>query len=69
MFKKENDPKAALVLPLLSYIDFFKPTYVILENVANILQWKLHNPVDTAMEGIPMGGVRFLMSALVALGY
>ncbi|KAI0368858.1 S-adenosyl-L-methionine-dependent methyltransferase [Pilatotrama ljubarskyi] len=72
MFRKANDRKSHLLLNLLSWVDFLRPKYCIFENVRGFLSYNLHARQAGKYRvegGIAMGGVKFLVHALLAMGY
>ncbi|KAH7886266.1 S-adenosyl-L-methionine-dependent methyltransferase [Phlebopus sp. FC_14] len=72
MFPKAKDKKSNLILSVLSWVDFLKPKYCIFENVKGFLQFNLrsHQRGPYAVTGgIPMGGLKFVIRALLDMGY
>ncbi|KAJ7687355.1 S-adenosyl-L-methionine-dependent methyltransferase [Mycena rosella] len=72
MYRKAEDPKSNLMLTAASYIDFFRPNYVFLENVPGFLKYNLlAQQVDRhRLEGgIEMGGLKLLIRALIDMKY
>ncbi|KAH9984055.1 S-adenosyl-L-methionine-dependent methyltransferase, partial [Russula compacta] len=72
MFQKANDVKSNLILNLLSWVDFLEPKYCIFENVRGFLSYNLNAiQVDEhrTAGGISMGGLKFLVHAMLALNY
>jgi hypothetical protein len=68
MYKKANDRKSSLVVPLLSFVDFYRPNYVFIENVPGFLYFNLlarQKDKHTLEGGIKQGGVKLLIRALV----
>ena len=72
MFQKADDRKSHLILNLLSWVDFLEPKFCFFENVRGFLQYNL-NAVQASRYkvsgGIHMGGLKFLVRALVTMGY
>jgi DNA (cytosine-5)-methyltransferase 1 len=72
MFQKANDIKSNLILNLLSWVDFLKPTYCIFENVRGFLSYNL-NAIQLdehrTSGGISMGGLKFLVHAMLTMKY
>jgi DNA (cytosine-5)-methyltransferase 1 len=72
MFQKANDVKSNLILNLLSWVDFLQPQYCIFENVRGFLSYNLNAiQVDEhrTAGGISMGGLKFLVHAMLAMKY
>ena len=55
---------------MLSYVEFYKPAYFLLENVVGLLNFKLGGEQDgqRIVNGVKMGVVKFIIRALVCLG-
>lgn len=55
---------------MLSQVEFYEPSYFLLENVTGLLQFPLNGrQVDrSVVGGIKMGVVKFIFRALIALG-
>ncbi|KAI0069446.1 S-adenosyl-L-methionine-dependent methyltransferase [Panus rudis PR-1116 ss-1] len=72
MYQKANDRKTHLILNLLSWVDFMKPKYCFFENVRGFMYHKL-NAVQanrySLTGGIDMGGLKFRVRAMIAMGY
>ncbi|KAF8640653.1 hypothetical protein AX17_000310 [Amanita inopinata Kibby_2008] len=72
MFKHANDPKSNLILNALSYVDFYRPVLCYFENVPGFLNYAL-NATQASMHrlegGIPMGGLKIVVRALIDMGY
>lgn len=68
MFRSANDRKNNLILTTLSYIDFYKPSFVYFENVPGFLKFALGaeqlNLHQTA-GGIEGGGLKLCVKALL----
>ncbi|KAF7307248.1 Mitogen-activated protein kinase [Mycena indigotica] len=72
MFRKAEDKKGNLILTTLSYIDFFRPTYVFLENVPGFLRFNLgarQTSIHTVEGGEDMGGLALTYRALLEMDY
>ncbi|KAI9070389.1 S-adenosyl-L-methionine-dependent methyltransferase [Trametes sanguinea] len=72
MFRRANDRKSHLMLNLLSWVDFLKPKYCFFENVRGFLSYSLHARQAGRYRvegGIKMGGLKFFVRALLAMGY
>ncbi|KAH9932061.1 S-adenosyl-L-methionine-dependent methyltransferase [Epithele typhae] len=72
MFQKANDRKSHLILNLLSWVDFLKPKFCFFENVKGFLSYRLHAHQagkHRLKGGIKLGGLKFLVYALVQLKY
>ncbi|KAI0324519.1 S-adenosyl-L-methionine-dependent methyltransferase [Cubamyces sp. BRFM 1775] len=72
MFRKANDRKSHLMLNLLSWVDFLKPKYCFFENVRGFLSYNLHARQAGRYRvegGIKMGGLKFFVRCLLAMGY
>jgi DNA (cytosine-5)-methyltransferase 1 len=71
-FQKANDIKSNLILNLLSWVDFLQPKYCVFENVRGFLSYNLNAiQVDEhrTTGGISMGGLKFLVHAMLAMKY
>lgn len=71
-FKKADDIKNSLVCTALSYVDFYKPEYFLLENVRGMVAFKLGGEQDGTNKikgGIKMGVVKFILRCLTSMGY
>ncbi|KIM90499.1 hypothetical protein PILCRDRAFT_766532 [Piloderma croceum F 1598] len=70
MFQKANDIKSNLILNVLSWVDFLKLKFCILENVCGFLFFN-HNATQAGIhcvEGsIEMSGLKFVICALVEM--
>ncbi|OSD08481.1 S-adenosyl-L-methionine-dependent methyltransferase [Trametes coccinea BRFM310] len=66
--RRSDDIRSTLVCNMISYVEFYRPSYFLLENVVGLLSYKLD--VDP-QEGncIKMGVVKFILSSLINLGY
>ncbi|KAJ1935522.1 hypothetical protein FBU59_005358, partial [Linderina macrospora] len=71
-FIKADDIKTSLIANALSYVDFYRPTYFLLENVRGLLDYKLGGKqVGTGRVegGIKMGVLKFILRTLTTMGY
>ena len=62
-FKKTNDIKNSLIATYLSYVDFYRPEYFLLENVRGLLVHKLGGQQvgeNRQTGGIQMGTVKYI---------
>ncbi|KAJ6513941.1 S-adenosyl-L-methionine-dependent methyltransferase [Mycena vitilis] len=72
MYRTVEDHRSNLLLTLISYVDFFKPDFLFLENVPAFLRYKLlaeqvsRHRVDG---GIEMGALKLLLRALLDMRY
>ncbi|PIL29860.1 DNA methyltransferase [Ganoderma sinense ZZ0214-1] len=72
MFQKANDRKSHLILNLLSWVDYLRPKYCVFENVRGFLSYNLNASQagrHRVRGGIKMGGLKFLVHALLTMGY
>lgn len=72
MFKRADDIKSNLILNALSWVDFTRPDICYFENVPGFLRFAfdaVQSGVHRVEGGIPMGGLKFLVRALVDMGY
>jgi DNA (cytosine-5)-methyltransferase 1 len=55
---------------MLSYVEFYRPSYFLLENVIGLLQYPLMGRMvgRAFVEGIKMGVVKFIVRSLTCLG-
>ncbi len=71
-FKKSDDIKNTLVATCLSYVDFYRPTYFLLENVRGMLNFRLggtQQPGSKKIEGgIKFGVLKFIIRCLTSMG-
>jgi|SRR5882762_7194253 len=56
---------------MLSYVEFYRPSYFLLENVVGLLQFPLMGRMvgRSFVEGIKMGVVKFIVRSLTCLGF
>lgn len=72
MYQRAHDRKSHLMLTLLSWVDFLRPKYCFFENVKGFLNYNLHASQASRYRvegGIDKGGLKFLVHALLAMGY
>lgn len=72
MFKTANDIKSNLMLTALSWVDFYRPKFVYMENVTGFLSFHLNTRQATLHRvegGVTMGGLKLLVRALLEMGY
>ncbi|KAF9444348.1 S-adenosyl-L-methionine-dependent methyltransferase [Macrolepiota fuliginosa MF-IS2] len=72
MFKTANDAKSNLMLTALSWVDFYRPKFVYMENVSGFLSFRLNSRQATLHRvegGVAMGGLKLLVRALLDMGY
>ncbi|KAG2218876.1 hypothetical protein INT45_003943 [Circinella minor] len=62
-FKKPDEIKNTLVCTALSYVDFYKPSYFLLENVRGLVSYKL------GAEKTPNGVLKYILRCLTSMGY
>lgn len=71
-FPKADDVLNSLIATTLSCVDFYRPTYFLLENVRGMVDFKLGGVQETKARmsgGIKLGVVKFILRALTAMGY
>lgn len=56
---------------MLSFVEFYNPQYVLIENVTGLLHFRLKGKQDgnRIIGGIEAGMVKFIMRAFTSLGY
>ncbi|KIO27926.1 hypothetical protein M407DRAFT_22836 [Tulasnella calospora MUT 4182] len=65
-FKKDDDPRHSLSLTALSFVDLYRPSYVILENVRGMVDYHLVNADGEMMK---MGVPKLWLRCLTAMDY
>lgn len=62
--------RSTLVCNMLSYVEFYRPSYFLLENVVGLLHYPLKGRMvgRAFVEGIRMGVVKFIVRTLTCLG-
>nr|AOP04004.1 C-5 cytosine-specific DNA methylase [Rhizophagus irregularis] len=70
-YQKADDIKNSLVATALSYVDFYRPEFFLLENVRGMLSFRLGGKQDgnKILGGIKMGVIKFIIRSLTAMGY
>ncbi|KAJ1917519.1 hypothetical protein H4219_003152 [Mycoemilia scoparia] len=71
-FPKADDLKTSMIANSLSYVDFYRPSYFLLENVRGLLQYRLGGEQDgraRIVGGVKMGMLKFILRSLTAMGY
>ncbi|RKO85641.1 S-adenosyl-L-methionine-dependent methyltransferase, partial [Blyttiomyces helicus] len=70
-FKKADDIKNTLIATMVSYADFYRPDYFLLENVRGLLATRLGGKQEgnKVVGGVELGVVKFILRSLHALGY
>ena len=68
-----DDYRNTLVCNMLSYVEFYRPKFFMLENVEGILHHPLaamqERPGATMEDGVRMGVVKLILRVLISLGY
>ncbi|KAL4067750.1 hypothetical protein V8B97DRAFT_1915370 [Scleroderma yunnanense] len=64
--KKNDDIRSTLVCNMLSYIEFYRPMYLLLENVYGLV---VHSLKPSEKDQVRLAVVKFIQRALVAIGY
>jgi DNA (cytosine-5)-methyltransferase 1 len=69
-YQKADDIKNSLVATALSYVDFYRPEFFLLENVRGMLSFRLGGKQDGCriLGGIKMGVIKFIIRSLTAMG-
>ncbi|KZT27307.1 S-adenosyl-L-methionine-dependent methyltransferase [Neolentinus lepideus HHB14362 ss-1] len=69
--KRPDDPRSALIANFMAWVEYYQPSYFLIENVTGILNHRLKaEKVNNHITGgIEMGMVKFIMRAATALGY
>ncbi|KZP21168.1 S-adenosyl-L-methionine-dependent methyltransferase [Athelia psychrophila] len=71
--KKADDIRSTLICNMISYVEFYRPQYFLLENVFGLLHYKLMSRMIKQAfdpnQGIEMGILKFIVRSLTALGY
>ncbi|GLB43613.1 putative class I-like SAM-binding methyltransferase superfamily, C5-methyltransferase family protein [Lyophyllum shimeji] len=72
MFRKEGDIKSNLILTALSFVDHLRPKLFYFENVPGFLRFSFDAKqagIHRLEGGVPMGGLKFVVRALVDMRY
>ncbi|EPQ57871.1 S-adenosyl-L-methionine-dependent methyltransferase [Gloeophyllum trabeum ATCC 11539] len=69
--KVPDDPRSALIANFMSWVDYYRPRYFLIENVVGMLNHRLKacKVNNQTVGGIQMGIVKFIMRAATTLGY
>lgn len=67
-FAKVDDRKTELFLTVLSYVDFYKPSYLYFENVPDFARTKIIAPDDGEGFAIEGGVFKLFVHALLTMG-
>ncbi|KAA1469421.1 S-adenosyl-L-methionine-dependent methyltransferase [Dentipellis sp. KUC8613] len=69
--KKVIDKRSTLVCNMISYVEFYRPGWFLLENVVGLLLHPLKGEQEgqKIVGGIKMGVVKFILRSLTSLGY
>ncbi|KAI5117478.1 hypothetical protein M0805_007182 [Coniferiporia weirii] len=70
-YKKADDVRLTLIPTMVSYVEFYRPKYVLIENVTGLLNFRLQGEQKgrRIVGGIESGVVKFIMRAFTSLGY
>ncbi|KNZ81672.1 DNA (cytosine-5)-methyltransferase 1 [Termitomyces sp. J132] len=71
-FKRAGDKKSNLILTALSFVDHLRPKLFYFENVPGFKEFTfdaVQSAPYTVKGGIPMGGLKFVIRALIDMGY
>jgi hypothetical protein len=72
MYKMANDVKSHLILNALSWVDYLRPEICYFENVPGFLNFRFDATQagkHRVEGGTPMGGLKFLVRAMIDMGY
>lgn len=65
--------RSTLICNMISYVEFYRPQYFLLENVFGLLHYKLMSRMIKQAfdpnQGIEMGILKFIVRSLTALGF
>ncbi|KAI0373036.1 S-adenosyl-L-methionine-dependent methyltransferase [Pilatotrama ljubarskyi] len=69
--RKADDIRSTLVCNMISYVEFYRPMYFLLENVVGMLSYRVGGQQhgNRVVGGISMGVVKFILASLTILGY
>ncbi|KAI0723866.1 S-adenosyl-L-methionine-dependent methyltransferase [Cerioporus squamosus] len=69
--RRPDDKRSTLVCNMISYVEFYRPQYFLLENVVGIFSYHLDRQGrgKHVVKKVRMGVVKFILRALTALGY
>lgn len=56
---------------MISYVDFYRPKFFLLENVLGILEWRGNMVTANGRTngGVEMGALKFVIRSMTSLGY
>ncbi|TCD67280.1 hypothetical protein EIP91_000302 [Steccherinum ochraceum] len=70
--KRDDDPRSTMACNMLSYVEFYKPSFFLLENVKGMVHHKLTSQsrdLKKAGSVVTMGVIKFILRSLIGLGY
>ncbi|KAL4244914.1 Cytosine-specific methyltransferase [Abortiporus biennis] len=67
--KKDDDPRSMLICNMLSYVEFYRPKFFLLENVKGLLKYNSSISYGSFSVTIRMSMVKFILRSLTGLGY
>ncbi|KAG0086593.1 DNA (cytosine-5)-methyltransferase 1 [Podila epicladia] len=71
-YQHGNELKNSLIATSMSYVDYYKPNYFLLENVRGMIAYRLggrRSSEGKHVGGMEMGVVKFILRCLTAMGY
>ncbi|KAL5511284.1 hypothetical protein ACEPAH_4500 [Sanghuangporus vaninii] len=70
-FKRVDDIRQTCIPTALSYVEFYRPMYALIENVTGLLHYRLNGRQEgkKIVGGVEAGMVKFIMRAFSSLGY
>ncbi|KAI0039551.1 S-adenosyl-L-methionine-dependent methyltransferase [Auriscalpium vulgare] len=70
-YKRADDVRNTLVCNMMSYVEFYKPKFFLLENVVGLVHFPLQGKQvgRRLVDGMKQGVVKFILRSLVSLGY
>ncbi|KAG0339389.1 DNA (cytosine-5)-methyltransferase 1 [Podila horticola] len=71
-YQHGNELKNSLIATSMSYVDYYRPNYFLLENVRGMIAYKLggrRSSEGKHVGGMGMGVVKFILRCLTAMGY
>ncbi|KAF9332302.1 hypothetical protein BG006_004822 [Podila minutissima] len=71
-YQHGNELKNSLIATSMSYVDYYKPNYFLLENVRGMVAYRLggrRSSEGKHVGGMEMGVVKFILRCLTAMGY
>lgn len=72
MFPKARDLRNELFLNTISWVDYLRPKFVLFENVDGFVTHRINaiqEDQHTVRGGIEQGGLKFVLRALVSMGF